>query len=245
MKTSFILILSIHLVRPGNRVQCIGGWESTKVDSVIMHASCFKTILINFPPYGDMPPSTRKTARKSTGPIGVPRQQLAPRHEESSSVSNDPIGELEAQVEQLRTELQHRNRVWADDSQRIAELSAEVGRLWFELSERDSAIDWTINSRSIAWHSEAKARARVDELSMALDNLQVYCNTLHEEVHVLYGRLHPDVPADPVGIGAGPSGTTGERPDDELYLFKPPPSMNLANERSPTADSEATKDNED
>jgi hypothetical protein len=74
---------------------------------------------------------------------------LAPRHEESSSVSNDPIGELEAQVEQLRTELQHRNRVWADDSQRIAELSAEVGRLWFELSERDSAIDWTINSRSI------------------------------------------------------------------------------------------------
>jgi hypothetical protein len=26
-------------------------------------------------------------------------------------------------------------------------------------------------------------------------------------------------------------------------FFKPPPSMNLANERSPTADSEATKDN--
>jgi hypothetical protein len=52
-------------------VQCIGGWESTKVDSIIMHASCFKTILINFPPYLDMPPRTRKTARKSTGPIGV------------------------------------------------------------------------------------------------------------------------------------------------------------------------------
>jgi hypothetical protein len=31
----------------------------------------------------------------------------------------------------------------------------------------------------------------------------------------------------------------------ELDLFKPPPSMNLADERSPTADSEATKDNED
>jgi hypothetical protein len=66
----------------------------------------------------------------------------------------------------------------------------------------------------------------VDELSTALDNLQVYCNTLHEEVHVLYGRLHPDVPADPVGMGARPSGT-------------------VADERSPTADSEATKDNED
>jgi hypothetical protein len=82
----------------------------------------------------------------------------------------------------------------------------------------------------------------VDELSTALDNLQVYCNTLHEEVHVLYGRLHPDVPADPVGMGARPSGTAGERHDGELDLFKPSPYMNLANERSPTTDSETTKD---
>jgi hypothetical protein len=58
-----------------------------------------KTIQIRFPPYGDMPPRTRKTARKSTGPIGVPCQQLALRHEDSSSGSNDPIGDLEAQVE--------------------------------------------------------------------------------------------------------------------------------------------------
>jgi hypothetical protein len=86
-------------------------------------------------------PRTRKTARKSTGPIGVPRHQLSPRHEGSSSDSNDPIGDLEAQVEQLQTELRRRNRVWAEDSQRIAELSAKVGRLQFELSERDSTID--------------------------------------------------------------------------------------------------------
>jgi hypothetical protein len=223
-KIYFILTLplsrSTHLVIPGNRVQYIGGWESTRVDSVIMHASCLKIILINFPPYGDMS-RTRKTAHKSTGPIGVPHHQLAPRHEGSSSGSNDPIGDLEAQVEQLQTELRHRNRVWAEDTQRIAELSAEVGRLRLELSERDSTIDWAINSRSIAWYREAKARARVDELSMALDNLQVYCNTLHEEVHVLYGRLHPDVPADPVAMGAGPSRTTGEGPDGELDLLSP------------------------
>jgi hypothetical protein len=98
-----------------------------------------------------------------------------------------------------------------------------------------------VNSRSIAWDREAKARARVAELSAAVDNLQVYCNTLHEEVHVLYSRLHPDVPADPVGLGAGPSGTAGEGLGGELDLFKPPP-MNLADERSPTTDSEATKD---
>jgi hypothetical protein len=56
---------------------------------------------------------TRKIARKSTGPFGVPRHQLAPRHEGSSSSNNYPIGDLEAKVEQLRTELCHQNRVWA------------------------------------------------------------------------------------------------------------------------------------
>jgi hypothetical protein len=85
----------------------------------------------------------------------------------------------------------------------------------------------------------------VTELSAALDNLQVYCNTLHEEVHVLYLRLHPDVPADPVAMGVGPSGTTGEGTDGELDLFWPPPSMNLADDRSPTTGNEETKDDED
>jgi hypothetical protein len=191
-------------------VQCIGGWESTKADSVIMHASCLKTILIKFPPYGDMPPRTRKTARKSTGPIGLPRHQLAPRHEGSNSDSNDPIRDREAQVEQLRMELRHRNRVWVEDGQCMNELRADVRHLQDELAERDLAIDWAVNSRSIAWDQEAKARAPVAELSAAIDNLQVYCNTLHEEVHVLYSRLHADVPANPVAMGAKPSGTTGE-----------------------------------
>jgi hypothetical protein len=68
----------------------------------------------------------------------------------------------------------------------------------------------TVNSRSLAWAKEAKARACVEELSIAVDNLQVYCNTLHEEVHVLYSQLHPNVPADPVGMGAGPSGAADE-----------------------------------
>jgi hypothetical protein len=53
---------------------------------------------------------TRKTTRKSTRAFGVPHHQLALRHEGSSSGSNDPIGDLEARVEQLRSELWHRNR---------------------------------------------------------------------------------------------------------------------------------------
>jgi hypothetical protein len=102
--------------------------------------------------------------------------------------------------------------VWAQDGQRITELAADVRRLQDELAERDLAVDRAVNSRSIAWDREAKALVRVAELSAALDNLQVYCNTLHE-VHLLYTRLHLDVPADPVAMGARPSGITGEGPD--------------------------------
>jgi hypothetical protein len=188
-----------------------------------------------------MPPRTRITARKSTGLIGVPRHQLAPRHEDSSIGSNDPIEDLEAQVEQLRTELRHRNNVWVEDGQRINELRIDIRHLQDQLAERDLALDWVVNSRSLAWAKEAKARARVEELSTVVDNLQVYCNTVHEKVHVLNSRLHPDVPTDPVGMGARPSGTPGEALGGELDLFRPPPSMNLADEWSPTPDSEATK----
>ena len=81
----------------------------------------------------------------------------------------------------------------------------------------------------------------MEELSIAVDNLQVYCNTLHEEVHVLYSQLHPNVPADPVGMEARPSELAGEALGGELDLFRPPPSMKLVDEWSPTPDSEATK----
>jgi hypothetical protein len=146
-------------------------------------------------------------------------------------------------VEQLRTELRHRNSVWVEDGQRINELRTDIQHLQDELAKRDLALDWAVNSCSIAWDREAKARARVEDLSTTVDNLQVYCNTLHEEVHELYSRVHPDVPADPVGMGDGPSGTAGEAFGGELDLFKPPPSMNLADEWTPTPDNEAAKDN--
>jgi hypothetical protein len=179
-----------------------------------------------------MPPRTRKTTHKSTGPIGVPRHQLAPRHEDSSSGSNDPIEDLEAQVEQLRSELRHRNDIWVVDGERINELRTEIRHLQDQLAERDLALNWAVNSRSLAWAKEAKARARVEELSTAVDNLQVYCNTLHEEVHVLYSQLHPNVPTDHVRMEAGPSGVAGEALGGELDLFRPPPSMKLVDEWS-------------
>jgi chromosome segregation ATPase len=134
---------------------------------------------------------------------------------------------LEAQVEHLQSELRHRNDLWVADGERINKLRATIRYLQDQLAERDLALDWAINSRPLAWAKEAKARARVEELSSAMDNLQVYYNTLHEEVHVLYSQLHPNVPADPVGMEAGSSHIAGEALDGELDLFRPPPSMKI------------------
>jgi hypothetical protein len=188
---------------------------------------------------------TKTTQRKSTGPHGVPRHKLASRHEGSTSGSNDPIGDLEARVEQLRSELRHGCRERARDSRCIAELSAKVNCLQYEISERDTSIEWAVNSRSFAWVCEAKALARVAEHSASLENLQAYCNTFHEEVHVLYDRLHPKVPLEVAAMGAGPSGTANGGSDGGIDLFGAPPSMNLADERSPEAGSGTTKDEED
>jgi hypothetical protein len=111
-----------------------------------------------------------------------------------------------------------------------------------EIVERDTAIDWAVNSCSFAWDFEAKALARVAELSTSLENLQAYCNTIYEEVNVLYDRLHPNVPPEVAAMGAGPSGAASGGPDGELDLFGAPPSMNLADEHSPEAGSGAAKD---
>ena len=62
---------------------------------------------------------------------------------------------------------------------------------------------------------------------------------------MLYNRLHPNVPPEVAAMGAGPSQTANGGPDGELDLFEAPPSMNLADERSPEAGSGAAKDEED
>jgi hypothetical protein len=188
---------------------------------------------------------TKTTQHKSTGPYGVPRHQLASRHEGSSSGSNNPIRELEVRVDRLRSELRHGCRERARDSRRIAELTAKVNRLQYKISKRDMTIDWVVNSRSFAWDCEAKALARVAELSASLENLQVYCNTLHEKVHVLYDWLHPNVPPDVAAMGVGPSGIANGGSDGGIDLFGAPPSMNLADGQSPKAGSGTTKDEEE
>jgi uncharacterized coiled-coil protein SlyX len=190
-----------------------------------------------------MSPRTRRTARKHTGPIGVLSHQLAPRHENSSSGSNDPIGDLEAEVSQLQAELRRRTAIWVVDSDRINELRRDVRHLRDQLADRDLALDWVVQSRSLAWDKEHKAQARIAELNLAVEDLQTYCNNLHEEVHVLYSQLHPSEPTNPDESEAGPSHVAGHALGGELDLFQPPPSMRLVDEWSPTPDDEAAKSN--
>jgi hypothetical protein len=45
----------------------------------------------------------------------------------------------------------------------------------------------------------------VEELSVALENLKAYNNTLHEEVHVLYDQLHRNMPLEVAAMGASAS----------------------------------------
>ena len=74
-------------------------------------------------------------------------------------------------MERLRSEICHGCRERTRDSRRIAKLSAEVNRLHQETTERDTTIDWAVNSHSFAWDCEAKALARVAELIAFLENL--------------------------------------------------------------------------
>jgi hypothetical protein len=109
-----------------------------------MNASCLNNTKYS-PLFRDMA-CTKTTLWKATEPQGVPRHQLAPRHEGSSSGSNDPIGDLEARVERLTMELCHGGRERVRASRSIAELSGEVERLQREIVERDQAIDWAMSS---------------------------------------------------------------------------------------------------
>jgi hypothetical protein len=67
----------------------------------------------------------------------------------------------------------------------------------------------------------------------------MYNNALHEEVHVLYDQLHPNVPPKIAAMRAGASGAVGEGPYGELDLFGSPPSMNIVDDRSSKASSGA------
>ena len=56
---------------------------------------------------------------------------------------------------------------------------------------------------------------------------------------MLYDQLHPNVPPKVAKMGAGSAGEVGGGPYGELDLFGAPLSMNIVDDRSPEASSEA------
>ena len=125
---------------------------------------------------------TKITARKSTGPHGVPRHQLASRNRELGEGSSKTLGDEgsssnPANIENLTKELNTLRRAHAKDQEKLAEM------------ERD--ITKNTELRNEAWTREDAANERVHELEFYVEDLEMDNAILHENVHLLYAQLHP------------------------------------------------------
>ena len=125
---------------------------------------------------------TKITARKSTGPHGVPRHQLAPRNRELGEGSSKTLADEEssrnpANIENLTKELNTVHRAHANDQEKLAEL------------ERD--ITKNTELRNEAQTREDAANERVHELEFYVEDLEMDNAILHENVHMMYAQLHP------------------------------------------------------
>ena len=74
---------------------------------------------------------TKITARKSTGPHGVPRHQLAPRNHELGEGSSKTLGDEgsssnPANIENLTKELNTLHRAHAKDQEELAEMQIGI-----------------------------------------------------------------------------------------------------------------------
>lgn len=73
-----------------------------------------------------------------------------------------------------------------------------------------------MQSWSEAWSREAAAQARVEKLSWAINDLQLYNTTLHEEVHMSHNHLHLYELPEEAEIEAGVVEADGGEPDGGL-----------------------------
>ena len=125
---------------------------------------------------------TKITARKSTGPHGVPRHQLAPRNHELGEGSSRTLGDEGSSsnptnIKNLTMELETLHRAHAKDQEKLAEMQRYI----------------TMNTelRNEAWTREDVANERIHELEFYVEDLEMDNAILHENVHLLYAQLHP------------------------------------------------------
>ena len=107
---------------------------------------------------------TKITARKSTGPHGVPRHQLAPRNHELGEGSSRTLGEEgsssnSANIKNLNKELNTLRRAHDKDQE--------------ELAEMQRGITMTMELRNEAWTREDAANERVNELEFYVEDLEM------------------------------------------------------------------------
>ena len=125
---------------------------------------------------------TKITARKSTGPHGVPCHQLAPRNRELGEGSSRILGDEgsssnSANMENITKELNTLRQAHAKDQEKLAEMERDVTK--------------NTELRNEAWTREDAANERVHELEFYVEDLEMDNAILHENVHLLYAQLHP------------------------------------------------------
>ena len=132
----------------------------------------------------------KMTPRKSTGPKGVPRHQLAPRNDGASSSSSRPDPQVE--IQRISTELAQATRDRALDAIQVGELQDQLRHLTIAHRNCESMLVRTVEGQNEAWHRENVARARTHELEFYVEDLEEHNTYLHEEVYRLSNLLNPN-----------------------------------------------------
>ena len=121
---------------------------------------------------------TKLTPRKSVGPKGVPRHQLAPRNDGTSSSSSRP--DPQSEIQRISAELAQATRDRAMDAIQVGRLQEQLRRLTTTHRNCEHMLVRTVEGRNEAWHRENVARARTHEFEF------------YEEVHRLSNLLDPN-----------------------------------------------------
>ena len=102
---------------------------------------------------------TKMTPRKSVGPKGVPRHQLAPRNDGASSSSSRP--NPQAEIQRISIELAQATGDRALDAIQVGELQDQLRRLTIAHKNCERMLVRMVEGRNEAWHRENVARARI------------------------------------------------------------------------------------
>ena len=133
---------------------------------------------------------TKVTPRKSVGPKGVPRHQLAPRNDDASSSSSRP--DAQAEIQRISAEVAQATRDRAMDAIQVGRLQEQLKPLTTAYRNYERMLVRTVEGRNEAWHRENVARARTHELEFYVEDLEEHNTYLHEEVHRLSNLLDPN-----------------------------------------------------